>query len=65
MLPRDSAILEALRQKGSRVLTFRQLAKKLGVREADEEALRESLEALERAGEIARIRGEQYSSIDL
>ena len=64
MLPRDSAILEALRQKGSRVLTFRQLAKKLGVREADEEALRESLEALERAGEIARIRGEKYSAIE-
>ncbi|MBC8646925.1 MAG: VacB/RNase II family 3'-5' exoribonuclease, partial [Thermoanaerobaculia bacterium] len=64
MLPRDSAILEALRQKGSRVLTFRQLAKKLGVREADEEALRERLEALERAGEIARIRGEKYSAIE-
>ncbi|MFN2387439.1 MAG: ribonuclease R [Thermoanaerobaculia bacterium] len=64
MPPRDSAILETLRQKGSRILTFRQLAKKLGVREADEEALRERLDALERSGEIARVRGEKYSAIE-
>ncbi|MGH9367565.1 MAG: hypothetical protein ACRD3M_07815, partial [Thermoanaerobaculia bacterium] len=64
MLPRDSEVLQRLRQKGSRVLSFKELAKALDVREAEEEAFRERLEALERKGEIARVRGEKYSAIE-
>ena len=64
VLPRDSEILEKLREKGSRVLSIRELAKKLDVREREEDAFRERLEALERRGEIARVRGEKYSAIE-
>ena len=64
MLPRDSEILERLRQKGSRILSFRELVRAFRVREDHEEALRERLEALERRGEIARVRGEKYSAIE-
>ena len=64
MLPRDSEILEKLREKGSRVLSIRELAKKLNVREREEDAFRERLETLERRGEIARVRGEKYSVIE-
>ncbi len=64
MLPRDSEILERLREKGSRMLSFRELSKKLNVRERDEDAFRERLEALERRGEIVRVRGEKYSAIE-
>ncbi|HTO77674.1 MAG TPA: ribonuclease R [Thermoanaerobaculia bacterium] len=64
MIPRDSEILDRLRQKGSRVLSFRELAKALHVGDAEEDAFRERLEALERKGEIARIRGEKYSAIE-
>jgi len=35
VLPRDSEILEKLREKGSRVLSIRELAKKLDVRERE------------------------------
>ncbi len=62
--PRDSEILELLRRKGSRILSFREIAKALPVREEDEDALRERLDALERKGEIARVRGEKYSAIE-
>ena len=64
MLPRDSEILERLREKGSRILSFRDLSRKLHVRERDEDALRERLEVLERKGEIVRVRGEKYSAIE-
>jgi ribonuclease R len=64
VLPRDSEVLERLRQKGSRVLSPGDLAKALHVRESDEEAFRERLEALERSGQIARVRGEKYSAIE-
>jgi ribonuclease R len=64
VLPRDSEILERLRQKGSRVLSFRDLAKAFGVGDEDEDALRERLDRLERKGEIARVRGEKYSAIE-
>jgi ribonuclease R len=64
VLPRDSEILERLRQKGSRVLSFRDLAKAFGVGDEDEDALREKLDRLERKGEIARVRGEKYSAIE-
>ena len=64
MLPRDSEILERLRQKGSRILSFRELCKALHVRDSEEEAFRERLEALERKGEVARVRGEKYSAIE-
>ncbi|HEY3122952.1 MAG TPA: ribonuclease R, partial [Thermoanaerobaculia bacterium] len=64
MLPRDSEILDRLRQKGSRILSFRELAKAFHIREPDEKALRERLDALERRGEIARVRGEKYSAIE-
>ena len=64
MLPRDSEILERLREKGARILSFRDLSKKLHVRERDEDALRERLEFLERRGDIVRVRGEKYSAIE-
>lgn len=64
MLPRDSEVLAKLREKGSRVLSFGQLAKAFHVPEQEEDAFRERLEALERRGEIARVRGEKYSAIE-
>ena len=64
MLPRESEILDRLREKGSRILSFRELAKKLHVTETGEDGLRELLEKLERRGEIARVRGEKYSAIE-
>ncbi len=64
MLPRDAEVLERLRKKGSRVLSFRDLVQAFGVLEAEEEALQEKLDLLERRGEIVRVRGEKYSSIE-
>ena len=64
MLPRDAEILERLRRKGSRILTLRELTKALSVGEDDEVAFRERLDALERRGEIVRVRGEKYSAIE-
>ncbi|HLN93908.1 MAG TPA: hypothetical protein VK389_08595, partial [Thermoanaerobaculia bacterium] len=64
MLPRDSEIVDKLREKGSRILSFRELIQGLKVREAEEDPLRERLEALERRGEIVRVRGEKYSAIE-
>jgi ribonuclease R len=64
VLPRDSEILEKLREKGSRTVSFRDLARKLHVRERDEDELRDRLESLERRGDIARVRGEKYSAIE-
>ncbi|HEY1250006.1 MAG TPA: ribonuclease R [Thermoanaerobaculia bacterium] len=64
MLPRDAEILERLRRKGSRVLTFRELAKAFHVSGDGEDAFRERLDALERRGEIVRVRGEKYSAIE-
>lgn len=64
MLPRDSEILERLRQKGSRVVSFKDLARAFHVREGEEEAFRERLDALERKGQVARVRGEKYSAIE-
>ena len=57
MIPGDSDILEKLRRKGSRILSFRDLAEALGVAEENRYALRERLDELERRGEIARVRG--------
>ncbi|MGH9399495.1 MAG: ribonuclease R family protein, partial [Thermoanaerobaculia bacterium] len=64
MIPRDSEILEQLRKKGSRVLSFNDLVKALRSGDAEKEALCERLDALERQGEIARVRGEKYSAIE-
>jgi len=64
VVPRDSEILEKLREKGSRIVSFRDLARKLHVRERDEDELRDRLESLERRGDIARVRGEKYSAIE-
>ncbi len=64
MLPRDSEILERLRQKGSRILSFRDLTKAFRVPEGEEDAFRDRLADLERRGEIARVRGEKYSAIE-
>src|SRR5215472_8809275 len=55
MLPRDEEILGKLRQKGSRILSFRELVKTFQVRADDEDAFRASLDDLERRGEIARV----------
>jgi ribonuclease R len=64
VLPRDSEILARLREKSLRILSFRDLAKKLGVSEAEEEAFQEQLDSLERRGQIVRVRGEKYSAIE-
>jgi ribonuclease R len=64
VLPRESEILERLRQKGARVLSLKDLAAAFHVRPEDEDELRERLDALERKGEIARVRGEKYSAIE-
>lgn len=64
MLPRDSEILDRLRQKGSRILSFRELAKSFRIQEGEEEPFRERLDALERRGEIVPVRGEKYSAIE-
>jgi ribonuclease R len=64
VLPRDAEVLERLRKKGSRILSFRDLVKALGVRDAEEEAFREKLDLLERRGDIVRVRGEKYSAIE-
>jgi ribonuclease R len=62
--PGDSDILEALRRKGARILSFTDLADALGVPEERRDELRASLDDLERRGEIARVRGEKYSAIE-
>ena len=64
MLPRESEILERLRQKGSRILSFHDLASAFHVRSADEDVFRDRLDALERKGQVARVRGEKYSAIE-
>ena len=64
MLPPDSDILERLRDKGSRVLSFQDLMKAFRLRDVEETAFRSRLDALERRGEIARVRGEKYSAIE-
>jgi len=64
VLPRDSEILERLREKGSRVLSFQDIAGAFRVGESEAEGLRERLDSLERKGEIARVRGEKYSAIE-
>ena len=64
MPPRESEILARLREKGLRILSFRELARKLGVPERNEDELREVLDSLERKGEIVRVRGEKYSAIE-
>jgi ribonuclease R len=64
VLPRDAEVLDHLRKKNSRILSFGDLVKALGVREAEEEAFREKLDLLERRGEIVRVRGEKYSAIE-
>jgi ribonuclease R len=64
VLPRDSDVLERLRKKSSRVLSFTDLVEAFGVLEAEEDALREKLDLLERRGEIVRVRGEKYSAIE-
>lgn len=64
MPPRDSEIVGELRRKGSRILSFRELTKKLHIDERDEESFRERLDALERKGEIVRVKGEKYSPVE-
>ncbi len=57
MLPPDSDILDRLRDKGSRVLSFQELMKAFRLRDMEETAFRSRLDALERRGEITRVRG--------
>ncbi len=64
MLPRDSDVLGRLREKGSRTLSFQELVRSLRVPEEEEDAFRERLDALERRGELVRVRGEKYSAIE-
>ncbi|MCA1612406.1 MAG: ribonuclease R, partial [Acidobacteria bacterium] len=64
MLPRDSDVLGRLREKGSRTLSFQELVRSLRVPEEEEDAFHERLDALERRGELVRVRGEKYSAIE-
>jgi ribonuclease R len=64
VLPRDSEILDRLRQKGSRVASFKDLVRVFRVGDDEEEEFRERLESLERSGHITRVRGEKYSAIE-
>jgi ribonuclease R len=64
VLPRESEILERLREKGSRILSFKDLVRVFRVEPDQEETLRERLDSMERKGEIARVRGEKYSAIE-
>ncbi len=64
MLPSEAEILERLRRKGSRILSFAEIRRAFDVAEGEEAGLREKLEALERRGDIARVRGEKYSAIE-
>ncbi|MEP6801273.1 MAG: ribonuclease R, partial [Acidobacteriota bacterium] len=53
-----------LREKGSRTLSFQELVRSLHVPEEEEDAFRERLDALERRGELVRVRAEKYSAIE-
>ncbi len=64
MIPTEAQILDRLRAKGSRVLSFGQLAGVFGVSGEEEEAFRGRLDELERRGQVARVRGEKYSAIE-
>ena len=64
VLPRDAEVLERLREKGSRILSFQELVRAFRLRANEEEAFRERLDVLERKGQIARVRGEKYSAIE-
>jgi ribonuclease R len=64
VLPRDSEILDRLRQKGARILALDELKKAFQVARGEEKDFVERLEALERRGEVARVRGEKYSAIE-
>ncbi len=61
------AILEALKPRGSRVLSFSELADRVLRADLDparEDALRAAVAELERRGEIVRIKGEKLSRIE-
>jgi ribonuclease R len=64
MIPDEGRILDHLRQKGSRILSFAQLCGVFAVGESEEEAFRARLASLERQGRIVRVRGEKYSAIE-
>jgi ribonuclease R len=64
VLPSSVQILQRLRQKGARILSFRELAKSFHIGNDEEDALRERLDQLERRGEVVRVRGEKYSAIE-
>ena len=64
MIPTDAQVVEKLRAKGSRVMSFAQLSGAFGVGDDESDRLRERLDALESRGEIARVRGEKYSAIE-
>jgi ribonuclease R len=66
-LPLSERIVEALRPRGSRILTVSDLARKvLGPGAADQETdgLRAAVTALEREGRVVRVRGEKVSLIE-
>ena len=63
-MPTDNEILDRLRAKGSRVMTFAQLCGVFSVPDSEEHAFRARLDALERQGRVARVRGEKYSVIE-
>jgi ribonuclease R len=64
VIPTESQILDRLREKAHRVLSFAQLASIFGVGDAESEAFRARLDAMEGRGSLARVRGEKYSHIE-
>ena len=61
------AILEALKPRGSRVLSFSELANRILRADLDpsrEDALRAAVAELERRGEIVHVKGEKFSRIE-
>jgi ribonuclease R len=64
VVPRPSEIVPKLREKGSRILSFRDLARAFRVAPEEEDEFRAVLDGLERKGEIVQVRGEKYSAIE-
>jgi ribonuclease R len=65
--PLRDAILEALKPRGSRVLSFSELANRVLGADLDparEDSLRAAVAELERRGEIVRVKGEKLSRIE-
>lgn len=64
MIPSEAQILGRLQAKGSRILSFAELTGAFKVSEEEKDPFRLRLNALEREGKVARVRGGKYSAIE-